>query len=61
MIKELLAASAPLNMEIFGLVVFTIVFTIIGFWTFRRSGRKIYSQLAAMPLQEEENQYERRN
>ena len=60
MIKELLAASAPLNMEIFGLVVFTIVFTIIGLWTFRRSGRSIYSQLASMPLQEEENHYERR-
>lgn len=60
MIKEFLAASAPLNMQMFGLIVFSIVFAVIGLWTYRKSGRKIYSQLASMPLHEEGNEYDRR-
>jgi cbb3-type cytochrome oxidase subunit 3 len=52
MIKDFLAASAPLNMEIYGLIVFTIVFAVIGLWTFRKSGKKIYEDLSLLPLKE---------
>jgi cbb3-type cytochrome oxidase subunit 3 len=53
MIKDFLASSAPLNMEIFGSVLFMVVFTIINFWVFRKSGKKVYADLANLPLTKE--------
>ncbi len=58
MIKEFLAASAPLNMQIFGLIVFTVVFAVIGVWTFRKSGKKIYEDLSLLPLKETRSEHD---
>jgi cbb3-type cytochrome oxidase subunit 3 len=53
MIKEFLAASTALNMEMLGSVIFTVVFIIINIWVFRKSGKKMYSDLANLPLTNE--------
>lgn len=54
MIKNLVASSAPLNMEIFGLIAFVVVFSVICLWTFRKSGKKIYESIAEIPLSKKE-------
>ncbi len=58
MIKDLMAASAPLNMEIFGLLIFTVIFSVICLWTFRKSGKRIYANLADMPISEKGRDHE---
>ena len=53
MIKEFLSASAPLKLEIYGMVVFLFVFSVIVFWVFRKSGKAYYSKLEQLPLNKE--------
>ncbi len=53
MIKEFLSASAPLNLEIFGLIVFVFVFAVINVWVFRKSGKTFYAHEANLPLTKE--------
>ncbi len=53
MIKEWMSATAQLNMEMLGLVIFVFVFTIINLWVFRKSGKATYIDQAQMPIMKE--------
>ncbi|MCC7460055.1 MAG: cbb3-type cytochrome c oxidase subunit 3 [Proteobacteria bacterium] len=53
MIKQLMASSVPLNMEMSGLVIFTIVFVAISLWVFRKNGKQFYAAQAQLPLTKE--------
>lgn len=53
MMKEWFSASAQLNMEMLGLVIFVFVFAVINLWVFRKSGKKFYNDEAMLPLTKE--------
>jgi len=53
MIKELLAQTAALNLEIFGQVLFLAVFLAVLAWIFRSSGKSYYNRIQNLPFEGE--------